>query len=303
MNVIQLLAAEAAGTARADWRVRIVRAALRAACSLAPERTSRLVERLWFTPPRARISPEIAAFLDTAEPLSLTHGDTRVAAYAWGDGPLALVMHGWGSNAGRLRSVIEALTGAGLRVIAFDAPGHGRSGDSEWGPRQANFREMAAILVALGREHGPARAIVAHSGGCTASALALRRGLVAERAVWFAPMANPTVYAARFQRALALSDEVMLRFQARSTRRLGFPWSDLDMVALPRHARTPPALVVHDRDDIETFSSDGTAVAASWPHSRLIKTQGLGHRGVLRDAKSLDAMSDFVAQPVLRAVG
>lgn len=303
MNVIQLLAAEAAGTARADWRVRVVRAVLRTVCSLAPERTSRVVERLWFTPPRARVSPEIAAFLDTAEPLALTNGDTRVAGYAWGAGPLALVLHGWGSHAGHLRRVIETLTGAGLRVVAFDAPGHGRSGDSEWGPRQANFREMAQILVALGREHGPVRAIVAHSGGCTASALALRRGLVAERVVWFAPMADPTVYAACFQRALALSDEVMGRFQARSTRRLGFPWSELDMVDLPRRTRTPPALVVHDRDDVETFATDGAAIAASWPHSRLIKTQGLGHRGVLRDAKALDAMVDFVAQPALRAVG
>ena len=303
MNVIQLLAAEAAGTARADWRVRIVRAALRAACSLAPERTSRIVERVWFTPPRARITPEIAAFLDTAEPLSLTDGDTHVAGYAWGAGPLALVMHGWGSHAGHLRRVIEALTGAGLRVIAFDAPGHGRSGDGEWGPRQANFREMARILVDLARTHGPVRAIVAHSGGCTAGALALRRGLVAEHAVWFAPMANPTVYAARFQRALALSDEVMLRFHARSTHRLGFAWSELDMVDLPRHTRTPPALVVHDRDDVETFASDGTAIAASWPHSRLIKTVGLGHRGVLRDAKALDAMVALVARPALRAAG
>ena len=303
MNIIQLLAAEAAGTTRIDWRVRLARAALRGACSLVPERTSRLVERLWFTPPRTRITPEAAAFLDTAEPLSIAHGDARVAAYAWGAGPLALVLHGWGSHAGHLRRVIETLTGAGLRVIAFDAPGHGRSGDSEWGPRQANFREMARILVELGREHGPVRAIVAHSGGCTAAALALRRGLVAEHAVWFAPMANPTVYAARFQRALGLSDEVMHRFIARSTHRLGFAWNELDMVDLPRHVRTPPALVVHDRDDVETFATDGVAIAASWPHSRIIKTQGLGHRGVLRDAKALDAMVDFVSRPMLRAVG
>lgn len=302
MNIVKLLAADA-GSIRVDWRVRAVRAAMRAACAVAPERTSRLVERLWFTPPRARITPDAAAFLDSATPLSLTVGTTRIAAYAWGAGPLALVMHGWGSHAAHLRRVIETLVGAGMRVIAFDAPGHGRSGDSEWGPRQANFREMARVLIALAHEHGPVRALVAHSGGCTASALALRRGLVAERVVWFAPMGDPTDYAARYQRALALSDEVMLRFRTRSTHRLGFPWSDLAMVSLPQVVRTPPALVVHDRDDIETFASDGAAIAASWPGSRLLRTTGLGHRGVLRDAQALDAMVGFVAPPLLRAVG
>lgn len=302
MNVVKLIAADA-GSVRPDWRVRAVRAAMRAACAIAPERTSRFVDRIWFTPPRARVTPEAAAFLDAAEPLSLTLGATRATGYAWGTGPLALVMHGWGSHAGHLRGVIEALAGAGLRVVAFDAPGHGRSGDGEWGPGQANFREMAQMLIAAAREHGPVRALVAHSGGCTASALALRRGLAAERAVWFAPMGNPVDYAARYQRALALSDEVMLRFRTRSTHRLGFDWNELDMVALPRVVRTPPALVVHDRDDAETFASDGAAIAHAWPHSRFVRTIGLGHRGVLRDAAALEAMVGFVAPPLLRAVG
>lgn len=292
MNLTKLLTAPA--SAKVDWRVRALRAAVGAACAMAPERMSRLAERWWFTPPRQHVSAAAAAFLDTAEPLSLVAGAARVTGYAWGRGPLVVAMHGWGSHVGRWRTPIDAFVAAGFRVLAFDAPSHGRSDPGEWGPRQANFNEMAAMLFAIVDTFGMPHALVAHSGGCTASALALRRGLKAGRVVWFAPMVRPGDYVSRYQQSLNLSNEVMLRWQTRAEHRLGFRWADLDIADLPRHVPAPPALVLHDRDDVETFADDSVDLVARWPGARLHLTQGLGHHGVLRDAATLRDVVAFL---------
>lgn len=287
-------------TPRPPLRLHLLRLVHRALGAVAPGATSQLAERLWFTPPARRRNAGVEAFLDGGELLQLRVGCTHVEGRAWGRGPVALVMHGWGSESGRLQAVIEHLVAGGLRAIAFDAPGHGRSGPSEWGPRRAHLLEFGRTLLAAEHAFGPARAVVAHSGGCTAAAWAMQQGLRAEKVVLLAPFARPMDYAARFQRLLGFSDAVMRRWLGRAERRLGFAWDELDMRLTPSRIEVPPTLVVHDRDDTDTPWSDGEAVAAHWPGARLLSTQGLGHRGVLKDAAVLGEVARFV-QPQRRA--
>lgn len=279
---------------RPGWKLRTLRLSLRTLSAIAPGRAAALAERLWFTPPRARISDNAARFLDSAEPFAMNVDGCRVQSYVWGEGPAVALMHGWGSHSARWQPLVERLVAQGFSAVAFDGPSHGRSGPSAWGARQANFREFARGLLAIERRHGPLHALIAHSGGCTASAWAMRQGLVPTRAVFLAPMADPIAYAARYQRALGLSDAIMQRWQANAARRLGFDWSELDAARAPHHVRTPPVLVVHDRDDPDTFWTDGEAIARTWPRSELVLTEGLGHRGALRDEAVLARVLRFV---------
>ena len=57
---------------------------------------------------------------------------------------------------------------------------------------------------------------------------------------------------------------------------------------------TAPLLVVHDRDDRETFWSEGNALVEAWPGARLISTSGLGHRRVLREPAVIEEARQFV---------
>jgi hypothetical protein len=41
-------------------------------------------------------------------------------------------------------------------------------------------------------------------------------------------------------------------------------------------------LVVHDRDDDDTYWTEGAALAEAWPGAQLLTTTGLGHRRILR---------------------
>jgi pimeloyl-ACP methyl ester carboxylesterase len=57
---------------------------------------------------------------------------------------------------------------------------------------------------------------------------------------------------------------------------------------------TTPLLVVHDRDDNETLWEDGVTLVETWPGARMITTEGLGHRRILRDPAVVEAGTRFV---------
>jgi pimeloyl-ACP methyl ester carboxylesterase len=55
-----------------------------------------------------------------------------------------------------------------------------------------------------------------------------------------------------------------------------------------------PALIIHDRDDRDVPWQEGEAVARAWPHARFLRTEGLGHRRILRDPEVIDRVLRFL---------
>lgn len=262
----------------------LLRTAFRALCAIAPGLATRLAFRLWFTPPRLRLSAGSRDFLASGYPLDLTVNDRRVAAWSWGAGPAIVLMHGWGGNAAQMRSFVEPLTARGFRVVAFDGPGHGQSGASRLGRTMSTFFDFGDVLVAMSKRFEIA-GIVAHSGGCTATALAMKGGWRVPAAVFISPMASPLAYRHMFQQALGMTDEVYERFSDLVEQRLEMKWEELEVPPIARAVETPPLLVIHDRDDNETSWREGAQIADAWPDARLVTTTGLGHRRLLRDSE------------------
>jgi pimeloyl-ACP methyl ester carboxylesterase len=285
-----------------------------------PGVAARVVERLWCTPPRAPLTDAARAVLASGEPMTLAADGRRVAGWAWGDGPGVLLVHGWGGHAGQLTAFVAPLVAAGYRVLAFDAPGHGRSGPGALGRGRATLLDFRWALALAAARVGRPYAVVAHSIGATAAAWAMAGGpsggpsgassagpgtapdgaappthaFAPDRAVFLAPAASPADYAARFGRALGVSDAVGRRWQSRLAARLDFRWDELDVCRAPARTRTPPLLVVHDRADRNTAWADGAAVAACWPGATLHTTEGLGHRRLLGDPGVVARVADFL---------
>ncbi len=100
--------------------------------------------------------------------IETTLGETGLAAQVWGavDAPVWLALHGWLDNAATFSRLAPLLVEAlGIRVVALDLPGHGRSphrgegGDySPWGylPELVEVVEMLgpAPLTLLGHSMG-----------------------------------------------------------------------------------------------------------------------------------------------------
>jgi pimeloyl-ACP methyl ester carboxylesterase len=143
--------------------------------------------------------------------------------------------------------------------------------------------------------HGPARAVIAHSMGGTATAVALCDGLRADRAVLLAPMASPVSYARQLADVLGFGEATYRRLIARVERRVGAPMHHFDVPELGRAVAMPPTLVVHDREDAFTPVTDGAAIAAARPAARLHVTSGLGHRRLLRDPDVVAEVVEFIA--------
>ncbi len=244
-----------------------MRAGFRALSAVTPDTAARLATQLWFRPPKPRIHPASAKFMKTGDRSTMLVQERPVAVWTWGSGPAVLLVHGWGGYGGQMQYFVEPLVRAGYQAIIFDAPAHGESGPSQLGGRRTTLFDFAYVIDAFGRRHGSLAGIVAHSGGSTAVAWAL---LTADwkvgAASFIAPMASPSAYRTIFHRALGLSEDVERRFTDITSRQFGFRWEDLEVPEMAHRMKTPPVLVVHDRNDNETSWAEGAAIAfpAQW---------------------------------------
>lgn len=258
----------------------------------APGLAARLAAAMFLTPPRFRRPPRERRWLEGAERFSVRDGGRRIAAWSWGepDRPAVLLVHGWAGRGSQLGAFAGCLAAAGLRAVAFDAPGHGDSSG-----RRSSLLAMGDALLAVAAGAGPIAGVVAHSAGTAATTWAVRRGLPAQRLVYVAPPAELSSYASTFGNAVGLPAAVAERMQRRIEHRFGVRWEELHGLGVARTLRTP-LLVIHDRDDPEVELAAGAALAEAWPGARLHATEGLGHRRLLREPDVLTTALDFLLE-------
>lgn len=266
---------------------------------LHPAATARALERLWFSPPRSKTSGPGLRLLDSARSeWALVTGQgasRRVRVYRWGSqGPVVLLAHGWGGNAGQWHAVVHALLAAGMRVVAFDALSHGASDAGARGQDQTSILEMTRSLLAVAWHVGPVHAVIAHSLGGAAAAQAIREGLTLKGAVMIGSPADMYSACSTLAWQLGIAPHVLARMQRRSEQWLGTSWSTFNVPDIGRTRPVPPVLVVHDRHDKEVRWEDGAAIAGAWPQARLVTTTGLGHRRILHDDAVIEQVARFV---------
>jgi pimeloyl-ACP methyl ester carboxylesterase len=209
-----------------------------------------------------------------------------IAAWDWGEGPTVILAHGWNGSAAQMSPFVEPLVRAGFYVVAFDEPAHGSSIG-----RRATAFDFAEALLAVSRRVKPIHAIVAHSLGATGAALALSRGLKADRAVLLAPPAEMGHFARVFAGALGLRRTGGVLRELRRT--VGEELPDLRLLAPGFSAR---ALMLHDPSDREVPFAHTQELAAAWPGARLEALPGAGHSRILRNRDAIQRAVAFVSQ-------
>lgn len=248
---------------------------------LLPEAMAGKAGRLFCTPRHAARERALRMSSAGARETALDIDGERIHAYVWGDPrrqPYVLFAHGWSSHATRIAPWLDALRGDGYAVVAFDQAAHGRSSG-----QRTTLPDFACHLLAVARHFGPAAAVIGHSLGGAATAVALARGLDARRAVLIAPAADPLAAVERFARVLWLARHVAQRMFARFEQAMRFSAEELQAQHnAPLIAR--PALIVHDLEDREVPWAEGERYARYWHGSRLLSTRGLGHHRILGDA-------------------
>ena len=267
-----------------------VRATARSLGAVAPGLAASWGERLFLTPRRTRRSRTAEAVLAKGRQRVLKLAGEQVAVWSWGEGPRVLLVHGWSGYGGQLTAFVAPLVEAGFSVVAYDAPGHGVSSG-----RRSSLPEMAELVAEVGRATGGPFAVVAHSLGASATAVAMRDGLKAERAVFLSPPSDPRGGIWAFGKAMGLSDGVQRRIQARIETRFDMRMRDL---ALPNFVGLlrVPLRIFHDVGDREVPLAAGEAVAQAWPGATLTRTEGLGHYRILYSPEVVAPAVDFIAE-------
>ena len=265
--------------------------ALRGLERAAPPLAAGLAEVLFRTPHRHRAPARERDALTLARPHRVRYGGEALPAWAWGEGPTVLLLHGWEGRSAQMGPLAAALAAAGFTAVAFDAPAHGGSRR-----RLASLPQFAGALRAAVDQAGGAHAIVAHSFGAAAACWAVAEGVPVNRLALLAPAWDLDGYMTRFGQLLGVRRPTVDGMIARIERRFGIEWSVARRPAAAAAARAPEVavLVVHDVEDEETPWQGGAEVARAFPRGALLTTRGLGHRRILRDRSVAAEVAAFV---------
>ena len=244
---------------------------------VAPGATARFAQKLFFTPIHAKVREGERRVLQNGQRHEIHSRGRRIVYFAWGDGPVVLLTHGWGGHAGQMTGFVEPLLRAGFRVVAVDQPAHGGSSG-----RRSSLVHFAETIEDVAAAVGGLDAAIAHSLGTSGVTLALSRGLPLKRAVFLAPSASFDGIWLRFREGVGVSPRVWSLMVRRTERWLGVGLDDIVPRSLAPRMRVP-LLILHDPGDREIAFSDGEALVAAWPGARLQAVDAGGHVRMLKD--------------------
>jgi pimeloyl-ACP methyl ester carboxylesterase len=267
--------------------------------ALSPTLAARLALRLFVTPTARPISAEEAQFLATARTRALATPHGRIQTYEWpASGPTVIIVHGWISHAGRLRHAIAALHAQGFRIVAFDGPGHGRSGG-----HYADLHAFRDAISAVNAEFGPVSAILAHSyGALTAAVWMVEQRPTKLRAAVLVGMPRDIGYVLEsFTIAMALRPRVIERLRSLFYARYG-AWPEFyESGALA--AQIPvPVLLVHGEVDEFVPLAHARPIHERFALGELSIRPNLKHSAPLSDAASLETITGFLKRRMAGSV-
>ncbi len=271
-------------------QLRTLGASLRALETISATAATRVAMHMMFNQIRRYDRPtweqEVLATAD--DEFHLPWRDGVLVGWSWGQGPIVALVHGWEGRGSQMGRFVEPLVRAGYRVVTFDGPAHGDSTVT-----RGSMADHLAALERLASHLGPIHAVIAHSMGAAAATIAAARGLGANRYVLLAPPSDPRDYFDAAQLAVGFSTTLRDRLLVSTERVVGFRFQEL--LAAKRAAEIDAAaLIVHDRGDRDVELRHGEAIHQAWRGSELMVTEGLGHRGVLKDPTVLTAICSFI---------
>ncbi len=278
--------------ARLRWIFRMVSA-------LSTTLAVRLAMRLFLTPLKRSIDPEEVKFLASGESQRLELPTGTLQVYGWPgarpESPSVLIVHGWISHAGRMAYLISAVRAKGMRVVAFDAPAHGRSSGT-----QADMHAFRGAIQAVIASHGPVQGVIAHSFGAfaTASWLAEDQPAAVQGAVLIGMMHDLGYITDSFSQVVALSAKVQAGFRERMRERFGAYPEEVTTGALVRRIHVPLLLVHGGADDVVP-TAHAEAVSRELRQGDLLIAPALGHGAPLRDPATIKNIVDFLRARLL----
>ena len=152
------------------------------------------------------------------------------------------------------------------------------------------------FILSLDKEFGPFTSFISHSFGGLALSLALEEMPHDEswKAVLIAPATESTTAIDNFFRLLRLNGDVRKEFDEIITQANNQPPSWYSVRRASEHIKAQ-VLVLQDKQDLLTPLSDVQPIIdKGYSNFKFVISDGLGHRDIYRDKKSLQTIVDFL---------
>lgn len=255
---------------------------------ILPNASSRLLWRLFCTPPknRTRNSHLKKKLRGEAKIIDMDYDHSYIRTYGWLHrsetyrGKVVL-LHGWGGHALDMASFINPLRDSGYDVIAFDSRAHGESPG-----RQSTLPEYVNILDTVVSRLGPVYALLSHSFG----------GMVATN--WISENKRPGQSEPVKKLVLVSSPKGMKEVVKYFSTVLDLPSlhhaylikkvesvtkQPIEALAVAKflNKRGVKTMLVHDETDTWVPISDARKIIEAIDNEELLITSGLGHRQIL----------------------
>lgn len=275
------------------------RLSLAVATVFAPDKAVDTAANLFSTPPGYRHTARELEMLATGTRFDVSTADGALAAWRFGrpGAPVVVLSHGWGGRGAQLRSFVPALVEAGYQAVLFDHIAHGLS-EGRQSTLVHFLKDVDAVVSHLEAQGLRIAGMIAHSLGAAAVGAWLNQTQREMRVVLVAPPTSVERYSGYFARRLGLSESVRRSMQERFERRYGHRWEEFELPQSVARVRAQ-ALVIHDANDAEVTPASGLALARAWRGAKFIRTRGLGHRALLRDATVVSDAVDFIQDRVV----
>ena len=248
--------------------------------------------RIWFKTPRYPVAKRELSWLKLAiSDVKIIDG-RRISILRWGalTPGYVLLLHGWSGRGSQLGSFVNPVNSKGLGIISFDAPGHGRSDG-----KSTNIYQIASVINELVNQYGLPKAIIAHSFGGMAAALAIRKyQLAVDKLVTISCPNDPYYLVKGFRHYLNLNDKVMKIFNQMLYKDFGEMIYDDISADKNLPSTSVKLLVVHDKDDKIVCWRQSEKLHCAVAGSDVKYTKGLGHSRILRDKDVIAGILEFI---------
>jgi len=275
------------------FMLKVMRYNIRVLTLIYPPMAARLVNYLWFKTYRHDEPRREQRLLETAVWEKIEFEGETVQVYIWGESdlPTVLLVHGWNGRGAQLGNVVQDLVGQGYCVLAFDAPGHGRSSS-----KSTSLPEISNVIQELSKQYGPFHAGIAHSFGGLCLMHAASTGVKIDKVVCIASAFNVERLVQFFAKLMQVKPKIVERQKRLLEQQFGEEvWEQFSMPNMVKNTSTL-GLIIHDKDDDAIPVERSKMIAEAWENSELILTSGLGHRRVLRDKTVMKKIVRFIAE-------
>lgn len=255
--------------------------------------------QLFCTPYSGRPKRNVPPNFNDAEALSVTLDGIVVRGWRWkAKEPHAkkvLIAHGFDSCSYKFDKYIQLFHQQGFEVLAFDAPAHGVSDG-----KIVNALIYKNAMMLVQKEFGPLYAIMGHSFGGLAAALAAEQIGNLTKLILIAPATETTSAINSFFKMVPLGNAIQNAVEKYIVNLAQQPLTYFSVNRVLQSLQHTSVLWLHDEEDsICTFKDVAPTIEKKLPYVQFHITKGLGHSKIYRDQTVSKTIVHFLANELM----